>query len=439
MGQVPPQHLEAEESVLGAMMLTPAAIDAVIGVVEPKDFYRESHGCIYQAALALHAKSEPVDAITLTNELEQRGELDQAGGRTRLHELARLVPTSVNARHYAQLVRESATLRGLIRVGGEIAQLGWDREGEPDELVGHAHQLVTDLAARENNSGFAHAADGVKDTMQQLLDQDRDGMIGAPTGFRGLDEATAGLQAGNLILLAARPSVGKSALALAIAWHTATHAGPVAIATLEMSRAEITQRLMARLGHVNLHDFRRGRLDAEQTRRVFQTAPMIEKTPIYVDDHAASLHEIRARARQTKAKHGLELLIVDYLQLVADQTGRRSDTRNDEVARVSRGLKLLAVDLDVPVLACAQLNRNIELRNEKRPQLSDLRDSGALEQDANVVIFMHREGVYDKTKADDNTTELIIAKNRNGPLADTKIAFVRAQATFTDQHLAGVL
>lgn len=427
---VPPQNLEAEESILGAMMIAPGAIDAVSEVLDAGDFYRESHGRIYRAAIALHDAGEPVDAITLTSALEQRGELDSVGGRVRVFELARLVPATANASRYAEIVHEEATLRGLIRAGAEIAQLGWEREGEPAELVAQAEQLVGELGGRDDSGGFAPLKDGLSDTCQQLVEAGKHtgGIIGVPTGFRSIDDLTAGLQPGNLVVLAARPSVGKSALALKIGWHACRHTdGAVGLVSLEMSRAEITQRLLAFCAHVDLHKLRTGQLGRDEILKVFHPSitAALEKAPLHVDDHAATITEVRSRLRKLKRKHGLSLAIVDYLQLVAPGTRNNNRTRNDEVAEVTRALKLLAVELETPILALSQLNRKLEDRAEKRPQLADLRDSGAIEQDANLVLLMHR--------LDEQTTEVAVAKNRNGPTGDVKLAFVKKEATFTER------
>jgi replicative DNA helicase len=419
------------------MMIAPGAIDAVSEVLDAGDFYRESHGLIFRAAQTLRDADEPVDPITLTSALEQRGELGKAGGRRRLYELARLVPATANARHYAEIVREAATLRGLIRAGGEIAQLGWSREGEPSQLIDQAEQLIGELGTRDAGGGFTQIRDGLNETCQQLIQagKNTDGIIGVPTGFRSIDHLTAGFQPGNLIILAARPSVGKSALALKIGWHACRHSeGSVGLISLEMSRAEIVQRLLACCGHVDLHALRTGRLAREETARVFHhsVTTALAAAPLHVDDHAATVPEIKTQLRKLKRKHGLSLAIVDYLQLVAPSTSNKNRTRNDEVAEVTRALKLLAVELEVPILALSQLNRKLEDRAEKRPQLSDLRDSGAIEQDANLVLLMHR--------LDDQTTELAIAKNRNGPTGEVKLAFVKKEATFTEQsHVPGIV
>ena len=420
-GTVPPQNLEAEESVLGAMMVAPGAIASVSEVLDAGDFYRESHAKIYRAALNLYGKNEPVDAITLTNELERRGELEAVGGRVRLHELARLVPPASSARHYAEIVRETATLRGLIRAGGEIAQLGWEREGEPTELVARAEQLVFELGERRAQGDLVLFKDTLVETFQRISHLYESGaeVTGLPTGFKDLDRLTAGLQPANLIILAARPSMGKSAFALEIAASVAVdHERPCAFFSLEMSRQEVAQRLICSRGKVDSHAIRTGRL---------------ESAPLFVDDTPAlSLLELRARAQTLKRRQpDLGLIVVDYLQLMT--TGRSDESRLQEVSAISRGLKEIAKDLDLPVVALSQLSRAVEQRHDKRPVLSDLRESGSIEQDADLVMFLYRDEYYERDEADDSKkgiAEVIVAKHRNGPVGAFNVAFIGRYAKF---------
>ena len=433
---VPPQNLEAEESVLGAMMLSPGAIAAVSEIVDAGDFYRESHGRIYRAALQLYGKNEPVDAITLTNELEQRGELEAVGGRVRLHELARLVPATANARHYAEIVRETATLRGLIRAGGEIAQLGWEREGEPTELVARAEQLVFELGERRTQGELVLFKDTLIETFQRISHLYESGadVTGLPTGFKDLDRLTAGLQPANLVILAARPSMGKSAFALEIASHVAVDAQrPCAFFSLEMSRQEVAQRLICSRGKVDAHAIRTGRLAKDDWPRLAQACGKLESAPLFVDDTPAlSLLELRARAQTLKRRQpDLSLVVVDYLQLMT--TGRSEESRLQEVSAISRGLKEIAKDLDLPIVALSQLSRAVEQRHDKRPVLSDLRESGSIEQDADVVMFLYRDEYYERDEADDSKkgiAEVIIAKHRNGPIGSFNVAFISRYAKF---------
>jgi len=433
---VPPQNLEAEESVLGAMMLAPGAIAAASEILDASDFYRESHGKIYRAALALYGKNEPVDAITLTNELEQRGELDVVGGRVRLHELARLVPPAANARHYAEIVRETATLRGLIRAGGEIAQLGWEREGEPTELVARAEQLVYELGERRAQGELVLFKDTLVETFQRISHLYESGaeVTGLSTGFKDLDRLTAGLQPSNLIILAARPSMGKSAFALEMAAHVAVDAQrPCAFFSLEMSRQEVAQRLICSRGKVDSHAIRTGRLSKDDWPRLTAACAKLETAPLFVDDTPAlSLLELRARSQTLKRRHPeLGAVFVDYLQLMT--TGRNDESRLQEVSAISRGLKEIAKDLDVPVIALSQLSRAVEQRHDKRPVLSDLRESGSIEQDADVVMFLYRDEYYERDEADESkkgTAEVILSKHRNGPVGSFNVAFISRYAKF---------
>jgi len=435
-GAVPPQNLEAEESVLGAMMLSPNAIAAVTEILDGSDFYRESHAKIYRAALQLYGKNEPVDAITLTNELEQRGELEDVGGRVRLHGLARLVPASTNAGHYAEIVRETATLRGLILAGGQIAQLGWDREGEPQELVARAEQLVFELAERRAEGELVLFKDTLVETFQRISHLYESGaeVTGLASGFKDLDKLTAGFQPSNLVILAARPSMGKSAFALEIANHVAVDLQtPCAFFSLEMSRQEVAQRLICSRGKVDAHHIRTGKLSKDDWPRLAQACGQLESAPLYVDDTPAlSLLELRARAQTLKRREpNLGLVVVDYLQLMT--TGRSEESRLQEVSAISRGLKEIAKDLDLPVVALSQLNRSPEQRHDKRPMLSDLRESGSIEQDADLVMFLYREEYYDRDETDDSNkgvAEVIIAKHRNGPTGDFKVAFISKYAKF---------
>jgi replicative DNA helicase len=391
----PPQNLEAEESVLGAMLLSPGAIGAVSEVLDASDFYRESHAKIYRAALALYAKGEPVDAITLVDELEERGELEDAGGRVRLHELAALVPAAGNAGHYARIVREMATLRGLIGAGQRIAQLGWERPGETQILVDRAEQIVFDLSQSRVSTEFSHIEDLLKESFERITALYEAGadVTGVPSGFRELDRLTSGFQPGNLVIVAARPSMGKSALGLCIAANLALRAEtPVALFTLEMSKSEVTQRLLCSEAKVESQRLRTGKLAQDDWPRLVAAGDKLMKAPIYVDDTGSiTMMEIRSKARRLKTQEpGLGLIIVDYLQLMT--SGTTAENRVQEVSQISRNLKVLARDLDTPILAMSQLSRAVEQRHDKRPILSDLRESGCLVGDSRVHLPDH--GIY---------------------------------------------
>ena len=437
---VPPQNLEAEESVLGAMMLSPGAIGAVSEVLDAGDFYRESHAKIYRAALALYAKGEPVDAITLVDELEERGDLEDAGSRTRIHELAALVPASANAGHYARIVREMATLRGLIRAGGEISGLGWERPGETTDLVDRAEQIVFDLSQSRVTSEFSHIEELLKDSFERITALYEAGadVTGTPSGFRDLDRLTSGFQPGNLIIVAARPSMGKSGLGLCMAANLAMRAEtPVAVFTLEMSKSEVTQRLMCSEAKVESQRLRTGKLAADDWPRLTAACDRLAKAPIYVDDTGSiTMMEIRSKARRLKSREpSLGLIVVDYLQLMT--SGASVENRVQEVSQISRQLKVLARDLDVPILAMSQLSRAVEQRHDKRPILSDLRESGSIEQDADLVMFIYRDEYYNDESDQQGIAEVHLAKHRNGPTDTVKLSFLKRYAKFADLAPAG--
>jgi replicative DNA helicase len=434
---VPPQNLEAEESVLGAMMMSPGAIGAVSEIVDAGDFYRESHAKIYRAALALYAKGEPVDAITLTDELEERAELEAVGGRVRLHELAALVPATANAAHYARIVHETATLRGLIRAGGEIARLGWERPGETGDLVDQAEQILYDLSQQRVTGEWSEIEELLKESFERITQLYESGvdLTGTPSGFRDLDRLTSGFQPGNLIIVAARPSMGKSALALCMAANMGVrHNVPVGLFTLEMSKAEVTQRLMCSEAKVESQRLRNGKLAPDDWPRLTAACDKLAKAPIYVDDTGLlNMMEIRSKARRLKARHpNLGLIIVDYLQLLTPSQRRDSDGRVQEVSEMSRSLKILARDLDVPIVALSQLSRAVEQRTDKRPILSDLRESGSIEQDADLVAFVYRDEYYNEESDQQGLAEVILAKHRNGPTDSIKLSFLKRYAKFSD-------
>src|ERR671922_135969 len=432
---VPPQNLDAEESVLGAMMLAPGAIGSVSEVLDAGDFYRESHAKIYRAALGLYARGEPVDAITLVDELEERGELEDVGDRTRIHELAALVPATANAAHYARIVREMATLRGLIDAGQRIAELGWERPGETAHLVDRAEQVIFELSQSRVSTEFSHIEALLKESFERItaLYEAGEELTGVPSGFRDIDRLTSGFQPGNLIIVAARPSMGKSALGLCMAANIAVrHQYPVALFTLEMSKSEVTQRLMCSEAKVESQRLRSGKLAADDWPRLTAACDKLAKAPIYVDDTGSiTMMEIRSKASRLKQKHAeLGLIIVDYLQLMT--SGTSAENRVQEVSQISRSLKVLARDLDVPILAMSQLSRAVEQRHDKRPILSDLRESGSIEQDSDLVFFIYRDEYYNEDSDQQGLAEVILAKHRNGPTDAVKLSFLKRYAKFAD-------
>ena len=437
--EVPPQNLEAEEAVLGAMLLSETAIGSVTEILDAADFYRGSHGTIYRTCLALWSKGEPVDAITLANELEERGELEQVGGASRVAELAALVSATANVEHYARIVKETATLRGLIRAGQEIVRLGQERIGETTVLVDRAEQIVFDLSQERVRGDFDHIGPLLTESFERITKLYEAGVdvTGVPSGFRDLDRQTSGFQPGNLVILAARPSMGKSALALCIAANLGVRSSmPVALFTLEMSKAEVTQRLMCSEAKVESDRVRSGKLTQEDWPRLTAACDKLMKAPIYVDDTGSiTMMELRSKARRLKAREpALGLIVVDYLQLMT--SGGTVENRVQEVSQISRNLKVLARDLDVPILALSQLSRAVEQRHDKRPILSDLRESGSIEQDADLVFFVYRDEYYNGDESDQQgLAEVILAKHRNGPTGSEKLSFLRRYAKFAD--LAG--
>jgi replicative DNA helicase len=433
--RVPPQNAEAEEYVLGAMLLAPGAIGTVSEICRAEDFYRQSHGNIYRAALALYGRGEPVDAITLVDELDKRSELEDVGGRSRIHELAALVPASANAGHYARIVHEMAILRGLIVAGQEIAVLGYDRPGETTELVDRAEQIVFALSQSRLTSEFSHIEQLLKESFERITALYEAGVeiTGIPSGFRDIDRITSGFQPGNLIIIAARPSMGKSALALCMAANLGVRTEiPVALFTLEMSKAEVTQRLMCSEAKVESQKLRSGKLAPDDWPRLTAACDKLARAPIYVDDTGSiTMMEIRSKARRLKAREPkLGLIIVDYLQLMT--SGASVENRVQEVSQISRQLKVLARDLEVPIVALSQLSRAVEQRHDKRPILSDLRESGAIEQDADIVSFIYRDDYYNDESEQQGLAEVIVAKHRNGPTDTVKLSFLRRYAKFAD-------
>ena len=433
---VPPQNLEAEESVLGAMLLSPTAVGTVGEILVASDFYRESHAKVFRAALGLWAKGEPVDAITLVNELDERSELEAVGGQGRIAELAALVPSTSNVEHYARIVKEMATLRGLVRAGQEIQRLGQERPGEITDLVDRAEQVVFELGQQRVTSDFAHIEELLKESFERITQLYEAGaeITGIPSGYRELDLLTSGFQPGNLVILAARPSMGKSALGLCVAANLGVrHSVPVALFTLEMSKSEVTQRMMCSEAKVESQRLRSGRLAPDDWPRLTTACDRLMKAPIYVDDSGSTtIMELRSKARRLKSREpGLGLIVVDYLQLMT--AGASVENRVQEVSQISRALKVLARDLEVPILAMSQLSRAVEQRHDKRPILSDLRESGSLEQDADLVAFIYRDEYYLGEESDQQgIAEVHLAKHRNGPTGSVKLSFLRRYAKFAD-------
>lgn len=434
MSVAPPQNLEAEESVLGAMMLTRNAIEAAIEVVRPEDFYRESHGHIFRAAVELNARGQSVDALTISHELEKNGNLEAAGGSIRMLELARLVPAASNARHHAQIVADKAGLRRLIRAGGTIAQLGWDQAGDLDDLTQLAEKALTDATSLSQATEFASTADTMDDVADEIVAAYEAGetRFGVRSDYLDLDRILSGLHPGTLTLIAARPSMGKSALAVNIGENVADKGTPAGIVSLEMSRDELIIRQLSRACRLDSQTLRTAKMSTEEFEKFKLGRPKVkQRTNLYIDDSpGVSSGNLRASARRLHRQHGLGLLIVDYIQLLV--SAKTEDSRQQEIAQISRSLKLLARELHIPVVALSQLNRNLEGREDKRPRLSDLRDSGALEQDADTVLFIYRDEYYNPDSDDTGVAEVIVAKNRMGPTDTIRLGFTARFSTFNN-------
>ena len=431
---VPPQNLDAEEAVLGAMMLSPGAIGTVADIiVDPGDFYRDSHATIFRAARELYAQGEPVDALTLADRLDKEQKLELIGGVDKIRDIAAMTPAVSNVGHYARIVREMATLRGLIGAGNDIARLGWERPGEVIELVDRAEQIVFELGQGRVSTQFAHIEELLKESFERITALYEAGVeiTGTPSGFRDIDRLTSGFQPGNLVIVAARPSMGKSALALCMAANLGVRENtPVALFTLEMSKAEVTQRLMCSEAKVESQRLRTGKLGVDDWPRLTAACDKLAKAPIYVDDTGSiTMMEIRSKLRRLKSQQpNLGLVIVDYLQLMT--SGTSVENRVQEVSQISRALKVLARDLDVPIVALSQLSRAVEQRHDKRPILSDLRESGSLEQDADLVFFIYRDEYYNDDSEREGIAELTLSKHRNGGLGTVELTFQKEYPRF---------
>ena len=429
-GRVPPHNLEAEESLLGAMLLSRDAISAATEArVETSDFYKPAHAHIYDAVMALYGVGEPVDPVTVADELRRADLLDLIGGRAALLRLQGDTPASANATHYAKIVNELALLRRLIGVAGDIAEMGYDDSGEVSETLDRAESLVFEVAERRVSDSMIGVADALQHTLDQLeqLYGNTDRVTGVPTGYNDLDDLLLGLQPSTLVVLAARPAAGKTAFALGAAANVAMVAQrPVLFFSMEMGTLELTKRLLAAEAKVDARKLQTGQITEAEWTRLSHGVGRLAEAPLFIDDNPhCTVMEMRAKARRTKARHGdLGLIVVDYLQLMTPSTTKRVENRQVEVAEISRGLKILARELECPVVALSQLNRQLEYRADKRPMLADLRESGSLEQDSDVVIFLYRDEIYNPESDQRGTAEVIVAKHRNGPTGMTRLAFL---------------
>ncbi len=415
--RTPPQDLIAEQSVLGGMLLSKDAISDVVEILKERDFYRPAHELIFDAILDLYGRGEPADAITVAAELTKRGDIARAGGAPYLHTLINAVPTAANASFYAKIVRERAIARRLVEAGTKIVQLGYSTEGDIDDVVDQAQAEVYQVTERRASEDYVQLNTLLEETFDEMERISKGvGPEGVLSGFRDLDKLTNGFHPSNMIVIAARPAVGKSTLALDIVRNAAIHEKKTAVLfSLEMSRSEITMRMLSAEARVALNSIRSGALTDDEWARLARRMGEISDAPLFIDDSAnLSMMEIRAKARRLKQRHDLKLIVIDYLQLMS--SGKKVENRQQEVSEFSRHLKLMAKELDIPVIAISQLNRSPEQRADKKPMLSDLRESGAIEQDADMVILLHREDLYDKQNRS-GEADLFVVKHRNGQLA----------------------
>ncbi|MCI4624750.1 MAG: replicative DNA helicase [Candidatus Magnetoovum sp. WYHC-5] len=433
--RLPPQSVEAEQFVLGAILLDNEALYKAIDVLVLEDFYKDAHKRIYGAMVRLFDKSEPIDIVTLSEYLKSTGEIEKVGGVSYLSQLAMLIPTSANVAYHSKIVRERALMRRLISASTSIVAQVYEKGYEVDQLIDNAEKLIFEISEKRTKSSFVHIHDVVKESINLMEYQaHRSGSLtGIPSGFKDLDEMTAGLQKGDLIIIGARPSMGKTALSLNIAYNAAAmYKITVAVFSLEMSGRQLTSRLLSAEAMVDASAIRKGLVDRSGWARLTVAAGKVSGLPIYIDDSTdIGVLEIRAKARRLKMEHGLGLVVVDYLQLMKGRQG--AERREQEISEISRSLKSLARELNVPVIALSQLNRLVEQRKPPIPTLADLRESGAIEQDADVILFLYRESVYNKeNKSPDGKAEIHIAKQRNGPTGVVNLVFLSRFTKFVD-------
>lgn len=430
--KVPPQSLDAEESVLGGVLQDTHALDRVVEMMSTEDFYRESHRKIFRAMLTLSEKGEPIDLITLTDTLKARSDLQDIGGATYLAELIDKVPSAANIAHYARIVREKAVLRSLINVSNEIASRCYTGQEDMERFLDEAERLIFDVSEKRIRPSFFKMSDLIMDTVKTIerLYERKELVTGVPTGFLDLDRMTAGLQPSDLIIVAARPSMGKTALVLNIAQYVALHANTaVGIFSLEMAKEQLVLRMLCSEARVDNAKVRTGYLGERDFPRLAMAAGRLAEAPIFIDDTPAqNVLELRAKARRLKREANIGLVIIDYLQLMRGLHAQ--ENRTQELSEISRSLKALAKELGVPVVALSQLNRQVEQRAEKKPVMSDIRESGSIEQDADVIMFIYRDEVYRPDSQDEGIAEIIIGKQRNGPTGTVRLAFRKEYTRF---------
>jgi replicative DNA helicase len=436
--KLPPQNIEAEQSILGGILIENRAINKVMEILTDDDFYRDAHRKIYNAIINLSERDEPADLITLTNELRKMDQLDSIGGASYVASLIDLVPTAANIEYYAKIVREKSILRRLIQTSTEIITQGYEDHGDVEGFLDEAERAIFEISEKRVKPSFYSIRDIVKDSFKTLekLYEKKELVTGVPSGFKELDQRTAGFQPSDLIIVAGRPSMGKTAFCLNVAQYAAIEKGiPVAIFSLEMSKEQLVIRLLCSEAHVEGTRLRTGYLNESDWPRLTLAAGNLSDAPIYIDDTAAlSVLELRAKARRLNVEHGLGMLVIDYLQLMRGRS--RVESRQQEISEISRSLKALAKELNIPVIAVSQLSRKTEERRDFRPQLSDLRESGAIEQDADLILFLYRDELYNRSEDNPNRgkAEVIIGKQRNGPIGKIELAFLDKFTTFKELY-----
>ncbi len=433
---LPPQNIEAEESLISAILIDNNTLLDVIEILAPEDFYRTAHQKIYAAITDLFNKAEPIDLVTLANKLKEKGHLEEIGSASYLARLVDTVPLAVNAQHYAKIVHDKASLRRLIEKANAIVKRCFEERGNADDVIDFAESAIFEISEKKSQQAFYPLSKIILGNIETLEENqgNRSLVTGIPTGFSRLDNLTSGFQNSDLIILAARPSMGKTALALNIARNAAVDANiPVAVFSLEMSKEQLSLRMLCSEARIDSSRLRGGFFSMEDWHRLTDAAGILSESPIYIDDSASlSAMDIRAKARRLKMEKNIGLVVIDYLQLMQGRAG--AERRDIEISEISRSLKALAKELDLPVLALSQLNRMLEQRNDKRPRLSDLRESGALEQDADVVAFIYRDEVYNKEEDNPNkgVAEILLSKQRNGPTGDIYLTFLNSYTRFED-------
>jgi replicative DNA helicase len=436
LDRTPPQDLEAEQSVLGAMLMSKEAIADAVETLKARDFYRPANEMIFDAILDLYGRGEPADPVTVADELSRHGRLDQVGGHVYLADLLSSVSVAANASYYAAIVRDKAVLRRLVEASLKISQMGYQAQGEVADIVDAAQQTLYEVTEGKTNEDYRPLSELFESTFDEMeaIEARGDSMSGIPTGFADLDDLTNGFQPGQMIIVAARPAIGKSTLALDFARAASIkHGLTAAIFSLEMGHSEIVMKLLSAEAGVELSRIRGGKLNEEDWQKLVAKTTQISSAPLFIDDSPnLTMMEIRAKARRLKEQHDLKLVIIDYLQLMT--SGRRVESRQLEVSEFSRQIKLLAKELGIPVVALSQLNRGPEQRTDKRPMMSDLRESGSLEQDADIVILLHREDVYSKETTRVGEADFIVAKHRNGPTATISTVFQGHYSRFIDMQ-----